>query len=268
MTTRLQSPNDMSAAGRRVRAAGGGASAVRRARDCSSDGTRGFTLLELVVVMSILALLAGAAIPVARRLVDSAARRATRAELEVLAEAAGECFRDTWRLPAKLEDLLEDPGTPGWTGPYVEVTGRDAEGRSDALLDGWSRPYVLMRDTESRVRIASRALDGMLPSSEKENEELHGDRGELEVVLDVTPIRRARTLETLRILNAALERYHAEHPSQPLPADPAAILARLVSADYLPASEPWSRDGWGEPFVCDPPKATPVVRLTSRRFLR
>ena len=119
----------------------------------------GFTLLELVVVMAILTLLAGAALPVASRAIDRAARRATRAELDLIGQATVEFVRDTLQAPETLADLVR-PGTPsvqGWSGPYLSRGMADPRtGAPGWEVDGWSRPYVV-EPFEHGVRFVSLA---------------------------------------------------------------------------------------------------------------
>ncbi len=219
----------------------------------------GFSLIELVIVISIMAVLAGVAVPVARTVIDRAARSATLEELAILAEASGELFRDTGTLPEELEDLLRDPGTAGWAGPYVQATGRDPRtGKHGIEVDGWSFDYVLSTRGASVLEITSPGADGVL-------EELDDHS----VTLDVTRIRRERTLEQLAILNGAVAGYNrAWMGSDDLAPPYSAVLSKLVTKGFLPATAPFSDDGWGDAFVCDPRVGVPVVRVNSRSLMR
>ena len=216
----------------------------------------GFTLLELVVVLAILALIAGAAVPVTTRVVRSAARRATRAEIELLAQASLEHFRDVGRAPRDVADLEQDPGEPwsrGWSGPYL--AGAIADGptaRSAYRVDAWSREYRF--DAAERLTIASAGEDGE-----------HGGDDDLSITIDFTPIRRETTLARVAIVNAAILAYNADHrgPDR-LPSDVPRAIARLVSEGFLPASEAWSKDAWGNDLVADPPGRAPLVRVAPR----
>ena len=83
---------------------------------------RGFALAEIVVAVTALAILIGASVPLANKVVMYKARQATSAELSELREGAGAFFQDLEALPNSINELLADPGTPGWTGPYLNKT--------------------------------------------------------------------------------------------------------------------------------------------------
>jgi len=224
-----------------------------------SNRRAGFSLMELVVVMSIMAILAGAAIPVARRAIDHAARKSTLTELESLASATVAFFEDTGSLPRELGELTTDPGLTGWTGPYVGAIGKDLRtGRHSAEVDGWSFPYRIEHESASVLTITSPGSDGQLDAFD-----------DFSTRVDVTSVRRARTLELLRNINGAIEQYNQAYlASDPLPADYSLLLQKLVTRGFLPAAEPWAVDGWGARFVPSPADATPVVRVASATMSR
>ncbi len=215
-----------------------------------------FTLIELVLALTILLVLVGAAVPAATAVVESGRRRATRAELAALEPAVVAFFEDTGALPAAVEDLERAPaGARGWAGPYLSASYVEgASGRSAAALDAWRRPYRVERAGDSALVLTSAGASGAF-----------GDAADLAVRIDVTPARRARTLERLAIVNAAIERHNRAAPvgATPLPADYEALLAALVTRGSLPAAEPFRVDGWGRPFEVDPPGKTPVVAVRS-----
>jgi general secretion pathway protein G len=217
---------------------------------------RGFTLLEILVVIAILSVMAGAAVPVASKILEARLRRATRAELEVLGEASLEYFRDTNHPPRAVSDLETDPrrkDSAGWAGPYLSVTVPDpATGRSTHGVDGWSRPFAF--EPALNLAIASRGADG-----------LRGGEDDLAIALDFTPIRRQKTLEQLRIIDQAVFLYNGRYQTaEPLPADYAAALARLVQRGFLPAAAPFARDAWGVAFTSDPEGRAPLVKVKSK----
>jgi general secretion pathway protein G len=216
----------------------------------------GFTLLELVVVTAILVVLAGIALPVAGKAWTSAARRATRARLDELAEAALELVRDTGRLPRTVGDLVERPdGVTGWIGPYVATAWsvRDAEGALvPGVPDAWSRPIELEPLSTDRFRLVSRGPDGV-PGAD-----------DLELVVDCTPLRRETTLRALEEVNRSLAAWDALHPGAPLERDWPRARARLVAEGLLPADPRHERDAWGRPYV---PAGEGAWRLASAELL-
>jgi prepilin-type N-terminal cleavage/methylation domain-containing protein len=227
-----------------------------RARRQTNRGTSGFTLLEMIIVISIMAIVAGAAIPLASAAINSKARRATLSELEGLQAAVAEYFRDTGTLPTATADMEQNPSVAGWTGPYLIAFSIDRNsGLSQYAVDAWSQPYRFSANG-SQLTITSPGKGGSF-----------GDGNDLDVTIDVTPIRREITLEKQRIVNQAIQHYNAAWlADDPLPASYASLLSKLVAKGYLPATEPFSKDGWGAAFVADPQALSPVVKIKSTNF--
>jgi general secretion pathway protein G len=216
----------------------------------------GFTLLEMIIVISIMAIVAGAAIPLASAAINSKARRATLEELQGLQQAATEFFRDTGVLPTSTSAMEQNPPLAGWTGPYLLAFSIDQNsGLSQYAVDAWSQAYKFVA-SGSLLTITSPGQGGTF-----------GDGNDLAITLDVTPIRREQTLETMKIVNQAIQLYNAVWLStDPLPASYSSLLSKLVSRGYLPSAPPFSTDGWGDAFVVDPPSLTPAVKVTSSNF--
>lgn len=99
---------------------------------------RGFTLLELLVVLLIIALLAGYVGPKLFAQVDKAKVQSTRAQMKSLGDALVQYRLDVGVYPDAtqgLAALVKAPqGVNGWQGPYLAA---------DVPLDGWGQPYVL-----------------------------------------------------------------------------------------------------------------------------
>lgn len=218
-----------------------------------SRARAGFTLLEMIIVISIMAIVAGAAVPLASMAINSKARRATVDELEGLQLAVGEYFRDTGQLPSAISDMEQDPGVGGWTGPYLQAFSLDRNsGLSQYSVDAWSQSYTLSA-SGSVLTITSPGQGGAL-----------GDGNDISMTVDVTPIRREQTLAKLKIVNQAIQKYNDTWlDSDPLPATYSTVLTKLVSKGYLPSTTPFDSDGWGDPLVPDPAGLSPVVQVTS-----
>lgn len=97
---------------------------------------RGFTLLELLVVMVIIGLLAGYVGPKYFSQVGKSETKVARAQIDALGKALDQYRLDTGRYPATdqgLAALNERPGSEArWAGPYLKKA---------VPLDPWGAPY-------------------------------------------------------------------------------------------------------------------------------
>lgn len=216
----------------------------------------GFSLIEIVIVLAILALVAGTAVPLAGKNVQRSKIAETRAELAALPAAVSAYFEDTGTLPPSFDDLQQDlAGAAGWAGPYLLATlSAHASSSTSLEQDAWSRDYVVSLAGASSLTVSSRGPDGVA-----------GNADDIAQVLDVTPVRRAQTLAELRTINTAVSAWNAANlPLAPLSTDWPTALASLVAGGYLPAgTSAYDADGWGAPYQADPPGASPVVAVTS-----
>ena len=90
-----------------------------------------FTLLELLIVITIVAILAGVMVPLFKTSRGEAEIAKCRADLEALADAGRRCYYDTKQFFGP--DPLETGPTlvPGWKGPYIDKVKSDP----------WGMPY-------------------------------------------------------------------------------------------------------------------------------
>lgn len=100
-------------------------------------GERGFTLLELLVVIVIIGLLAAYVGPRYFAQLGKSERGAAKAQIEGLARALDTYRVDTGRYPSTGQGLaalvVQPPGESGWRGPYLLKA---------VPQDPWGRPYV------------------------------------------------------------------------------------------------------------------------------
>jgi general secretion pathway protein G len=99
--------------------------------------TRGFTLLELLVVMVIIGLLAGYVGPRYFSQIGKSEVKVARAQIDALEKALDQYRIDAGNYPAAeagLAALMERPANePKWGGPYLKKA---------VPLDPWGRPYL------------------------------------------------------------------------------------------------------------------------------
>jgi general secretion pathway protein G len=99
---------------------------------------RGFTLLELLVVLAILALLGGVVGAQVIRYLGTAKTETTKLQMQEIATALDLFRLDAGRYPNQgegLKALVERPASVGrWSGPYLKGTAVPA--------DPWDRPFL------------------------------------------------------------------------------------------------------------------------------
>lgn len=117
---------------------------------------RGFTLLELLVVMVIIGLLAGFVAPRYFAQIGKSQAKAARAQITALEQALEQYRIDTGRFPTNEEGLealmTAPPSTPEWAGPYLKKA---------APADPWGRPFVYSNPgTHGEIDLSSYGKDG------------------------------------------------------------------------------------------------------------
>ena len=99
-------------------------SATERRSDEATKGRRGFTLIEIMIVVVILGLLAGVAVYSYPRFLDRAKRQKARADLSVISGGLEAFYGDKHRYPANQE------GLKALSPEYVKSVPSDPWGRA------------------------------------------------------------------------------------------------------------------------------------------
>jgi general secretion pathway protein G len=136
----------------------GGAGDARRAARRVAE--RGFSLLEVLVVLVIIAMVATLVGPRLLSQIDKSKTATARIQIKALASALDTMHLDIGRYPTDPEGLglLSAPGASeqqvqGWLGPYLD---------GQVPADPWNRPYVYRAPADglSRPVIVSLGSDG------------------------------------------------------------------------------------------------------------
>ena len=99
--------------------------------------SRGFSLIELLVVIIILGLLAGLVGPRLFARVGQSKQAAARAQIELFSAALDQYRLDVGSYPpaaAGLEALVSNQNVPNWNGPYLK--------KNVVPVDPWGKSYL------------------------------------------------------------------------------------------------------------------------------
>jgi general secretion pathway protein G len=124
---------------------------------CRRRPARGFTLLELLVVMVIIGLLVGYVAPMYFKQVGKSEVKVTRAQIESFGKALDQYRLDAGHYPTTeqgLQALVVKPADePKWDGPYL---------KKGVPLDPWGNAYTFKRPgTKGEYDIVSFGKDGV-----------------------------------------------------------------------------------------------------------
>lgn len=93
----------------------------------------GFTLVELLLVLVILALIGGLVLPGLIGKAEGAKIKAASSQIDRISMAVESFYLDTGSTPTSLDQLVDEPGdADGWNGPYI---------KRSTLNDPWGREY-------------------------------------------------------------------------------------------------------------------------------
>ncbi len=116
---------------------------------------RGFSLIEIMVVMIIIGLLAGLVGPKLFGQLGKAKQKTAKAQIEMIMAALDAYRLDVGSYPSQqegLEALISNPGDSEWAGPYLA--------KSQIPADPWNNDYIYRKPGQnSEVEITSLGQD-------------------------------------------------------------------------------------------------------------
>lgn len=129
-------------------------------------GNRGFTLIEMIVVMVMIALLAALVGPRLFSKVGKGKQSAAKVQIELLGQTLDHFRLDVGRYPTTQEGLNAlsvNPGVEHWDGPYL---------KKSLPNDPWGKPYYyLFPGAHGEYDLFSYGRDGA-PGGESEDKDV------------------------------------------------------------------------------------------------
>lgn len=106
---------------------------------------KGFTLVELLVVLAILGILMGVAVPSYSSYLERAKQTKVKLDIAVLEQALELFHLDTGRYPSPSEGLnalVHSSNNPQWMGPYLKQMPLDPSGQAYRYQVADNRPQI------------------------------------------------------------------------------------------------------------------------------
>jgi len=150
-----------------------GRAPASRPRRSARKGERGFTLVEILVVITIIGLIMALVGPQVLRYLTESKVKAAKIQIESLSSALDLLFLDIGRYPTTAENLTALVQRPGniaaWNGPYLKG--------GIVPTDPWGAPYVYRAPGQrGAYEIVSYGSDGQQGGTGSAADITNGDR--------------------------------------------------------------------------------------------
>nr|MEE4267152.1 type II secretion system protein GspG [Candidatus Krumholzibacteria bacterium] len=211
----------------------------------------GFALMGILVVIAVVAILAGVLGPMAYRQMMEGKIRTTQLEMQAIQEALGYFYVDTGRFPTEAEGLaalVSDPGLAGWRGPYL--TGDRWASMQEVTRDAFGEAYIYDQDPDlsppahTEILLASGGSDNTITTGRLNGVWSVASPGnDILVQVDSDRWNRSKTgaaQEELQALSHAAQAYF-----QDIGAFPTSLS--LLAGTYLDAG--LSQDAFTDPWL-------------------
>ncbi|NUM35137.1 MAG: type II secretion system protein [Candidatus Brocadiae bacterium] len=228
---------------------------------------KGFTLIEMVVVLSVMAIVAGTLVPVGMQVIERERERVTMENMGTIANAVRDYYRDVGQWPPvstgnqrNLAALYTNPGVTGWRGPYVASNFVSTDAADNTILyDKWRMLYRAIPDTTSPnliLRIQSAGPDKAYHAT------MQGDDivrqvyvGDL-TISTTNSLKGITTIAEINAINTALNYYRARNyaPAITTATTWQNALRQLQTRSLLPGTNgtgTYFSDEWGTTYTFD-----------------
>ncbi|MGA8941096.1 MAG: type II secretion system protein [Acidobacteriaceae bacterium] len=127
---------------------------IRRMQARRRSGERGFTLIELIIVMAIIAILVSIAVPIYARMVQRAKEAVLKEDLHTIRTAIDSYTIDKQKAPQSLDDLVQ-------AGYLKSIPVDPMTSRNDTWITGESDTMTDINETDGGMDDVHSGSEGL-----------------------------------------------------------------------------------------------------------